>query len=49
MPTPDDEEAIRLRRLTYAKYPLHSANVSLRSPSPLVARPMRLFLDMVDH
>ncbi len=37
MPTPVDEEALRIKRLTYAKYLLRSANLSLRSSSPLVA------------
>jgi hypothetical protein len=36
MPTPANEESLRIKRLTYAKYLLRSANLSLRSPSPLL-------------
>jgi hypothetical protein len=37
MTNPASEEALGVKRLTYAKYLLRSANVSLRSPSSLVA------------
>lgn len=37
MPTPANEEALRIKRLTYAKYLFRSATLSLRSPSPLLA------------
>lgn len=37
MPPQENEDALRLKRVTYAKYLLDSARRGLRSPSPLVA------------
>ena len=37
MPTPANEEGLRIKRLTYAKYLLRSANLTVRAPVPLVA------------
>ena len=37
MPPRENEDALRLKRVIYAKYLLGSASRALRSPSPLVA------------